>query len=105
MNLIIVSELTCDEGLYFRYLSMIAKTELDYSVVVEAQEQEIDKYYSILKKRGWFDFVEDFVIPEWNIDGVRIDKEMNYPRTICTPHICCENTPKLLGQIKMFRGL
>jgi hypothetical protein len=84
---------------------MIAKTELDYSVVIEAQEQEIDEYYSTLKKRGWFDFVEDFVIPEWNIDGIRIDKEINYPRTIRAPHIRCENTPNLLGQIKMMRSL
>ncbi len=46
MNLIVVSELTCNEGLYFRFLTMMAKTELDYAVLVEARKSQIDKYYN-----------------------------------------------------------
>tara|TARA_R100000808_G_C2138453_1_gene146477 strand:+ start:496 stop:750 length:255 start_codon:yes stop_codon:yes gene_type:complete len=84
---------------------MMAKTEMGYSVVIESEEREIDDYYLMLKKNGWFDYVDDFVLPEWNIDGVRIDTEMNYSRTIYTPHIRCEDTPRLLGQLKMMRGI
>ena len=105
MNLIVISELTCNEGLYFRFLTMEAKYELGYSVVVEAEEEETDFYYNLLKTKGWFDFVEDFVKPEWNIDGVRIDNELNYPKTIQTPKITCENVSRILGQVNMFKGI
>jgi hypothetical protein len=108
MNLIIASELTGDppsEGLYFRHLTMVAKKELFYDVVIEAEEENIDIYYHFLKKRGWFDFVDDFVLPEWRIDGVRIDTELSYPMTVRTKYIRCENTPALLGQIKNLRQL
>jgi hypothetical protein len=106
MNLIISSGLTSDppsEGLYFRHVTMIAKEDLDYSVVIEAKKEEIDIYYKFLKKRGWFDFIEDFVLPEWRIDGVRIDTELDFPRTIQTKYIRCENTPLILGQLKGLR--
>ena len=43
MNLIVVSSLTCDEGLFFRYISMMAKTRLEYDVLIEAKKEEIDK--------------------------------------------------------------
>ena len=105
MNLIVVSELTCNEGLYFRFLTMMAKTELDYAVLVEARKSQIDKYYKTLKSHGWHDFIEDYVEPEWKIDGVRLDTELTYPKTIKTKSITCENTLNLLGQIKSLRKI
>ena len=93
------------EGLYFRFLTMIAKKTLNYDVVLEAEKDAVDFYYKFLKERGWFDFVDDFVSPEWNTEGVRIDTELNYPKTIQTKYIKCENTPNLLGQIKSLRGI
>ena len=62
MNLIILSELTCNEGLYFRFLTMMAKTELEYDVLVEAEKNKIDHYYKKLKRHGWHDFVDDFEV-------------------------------------------
>ena len=103
MNLIVVSSLSCDEGLYFRYVTMIAKTELDYDVLLEAQSEDIDYYFNLLKKHGWFDFVDDFVKPQDNEDGVRIDKELDYPKTIQVDGIKCENTLRILGHLKYFR--
>ena len=100
MNLIILSSLSCNEGLYFRYITMIAKEELGLEVLLEAQKQDVDHYFNLLKKHGWYDFVDDFVQPEWNIDGVRIDKELNYPKTIKVDKIRCENSLNILGQIK-----
>jgi len=108
MNLIIKSELASDppsEGLYFRFLTMVAKKDLEYIIAIEAKQEEVDDCWKFLKRKGWFDFVDDIVIPEWRIEGVRIDTENNYPMTIQTPYIRCENTPNLLGQIKSIRGI
>ena len=105
MNLIVISELTCNEGLYFRYLTMIAKEELDYDILIEASKDSVEDYYALLKRKGWFDFVDDFVQPEHKEEGVRLDTELNYPMTIKTPQICCATTLNLLGQIKSMRSL
>ena len=103
MNLIIVSSLSCDEGLYFRYITMMAKEELNYDILLEARKEDVDRYFNLLKKHGWFDFVDDFVQPEWKEEGVRIDKELNYPKTIRVDNIRCENTLNILGQLKSFK--
>ena len=106
VNLIITAELSSDppsEGLYFRFLTMMAQKELGYDVVLESEREMIDTYYHFLKRKGWFDFVNDIVVPEWRIEGVRIDTENNYPLTIQVPYIRCENTPNLLGQIKSIK--
>jgi len=105
MNLIVTSELTDNEGLYFRHITMVAKTELDYDILIESEGDDIDYYFHLLKGNGWFDFVDDFVEPRHRLEGIRIDTELNYPMTIRTPHIRCENTPNLLGQIKSMRNL
>jgi hypothetical protein len=108
MNLIVVADLSTDppsEGLYFRFLTMIARKELSYDVVLESEQEMIDFYWKFLKKRGWFDFVDDIVVPEWKIEGVRVDTENNYPMTIKTKYIRCENTPSLIGQIKSLREI
>ena len=104
MNLIVVTELTNNDGLYFRYISMMAKTELDYDVLIEAREEDVDKYYKLLKSKGWFDFVDDFFLPNQE-EGVRIDTELSYPMTIQVPYIKCENTLNLLGQLKSLRNI
>ena len=104
MNLIVVSELTYNEGLYFRYITMIAKKELEYCPVIEVEKEKEDHFYSLLKSKGWLDFVEDFVQPEWRIEGVRIDTKLNYPMTIRTNQITCENSLNILGQIKSLKS-
>ena len=105
MNLIVVSELTCNEGLYFRHITMMAKTELDYDVLIESKEKDIDYYYKTLKAHGWFDFIDDIIVPEWREEGVRIDTRLDYPMTIKAEYIRCENTPLLLGQMKSMRKI
>tara|TARA_B100000131_G_scaffold225330_1_gene216944 strand:+ start:624 stop:893 length:270 start_codon:yes stop_codon:yes gene_type:complete len=79
---------------------MISKEELNLGVVIESKEEEIDTYYKMLKPKGWMDFVDDFVIPEWKIEGIRLDTELNYPMTIKAESISCENALSLTGQIK-----
>ena len=66
MNLIVSSTLSSDppsEGLYFRFLTMMASKDLDYCVVIESEKKKIDPLYKFLKSKGWFDFVNDIVIP------------------------------------------
>ena len=107
MNLIIVADLSSDppsEGLYFRFLTMVAQKELGYDVLLESEQEMIDINWKFLKRKGWFDFVDDIIIPEWRLEGVRVDTQNNYPMTIRTPYIRCENTPNLLGQIKNMRN-
>ncbi|MAH45246.1 hypothetical protein CMI37_05420 [Candidatus Pacearchaeota archaeon] len=81
---------------------MIAKEELGYDILLEARKEDVDYYFELLKRKGWFDFVDDFVLPEWREEGVRIDKELNYSRTIQVDSIKCENTLNILGQLKGF---
>ena len=107
MNLIISSSLTSDppsEGLYFSHLTMMARQELQYEAVcIEASKFDTDFFYPYLKKKGWLDYVDDFILPEWNESGIRIDTELNSPLTIKTRYIRYENTLNLLGQLKEMR--
>ena len=108
MNLLVSSTLSSDppsEGLYFRFLTMMAKKELDYCVAIECEKEKIDPLYKFLKSKGWYDFVSDIVVPEWRVEGIRIDTRNEYPLTIKTDYIRCENTPNLLGQIKTMRSI
>ena len=84
---------------------MIAKEELDYDILIESEREDIDHYYALLKSKGWFDFVDDFITPQHNEYGVRLDTQLKYPITIRAPLISCENTLNILGQIKSMRHL
>ena len=105
MNLIVISNLTYNEGLYFRFLTMVAKTDLEYDILVESRKNTLDDDFKLLKAKGWYDFVDAMVTPEEREEGVRIDSSLDYPRTILTPSICCENMHGLLGQVKFLRDL
>ena len=104
MNLIVVTKLTCNEGVFFRHISMAAKTQLDYNVLIESKKNQVDKYYNFLKKRGWFDYVDDFILPNQE-SGARLDTKLNYPMTIQVPSIRCENTLNILRQLKSLRKI
>ena len=84
---------------------MMGKTRLEYNILIEAKKEQVDKYYNFLKEHGWFDYVDDFVIPEWEEDGIRIDTQINYPRTILTDRISCENAPRILGEMEFLKKL
>ena len=101
MNLIVVSALTTNEGLYFRFLTMMVKSNLRMDVLVEAPKQQIDYYYKILKRRGLYDYVSEMLTPETKEEGVRLDTELNYPLTVRTDEISVINVINLIGQIKL----
>ena len=108
MNLIINAEICVEprsESLYFRFLTMVARENLGYDVLLEADKEEVDSYYRILKSNGSFDFIDDIIIPEWRLEGARIDTEYNYPYTIKTKFVDCENVLSLTGQLKSLKKI
>ena len=100
MNLIVVSHLTTNEGLYFRYLTMMAAKNICMNILVEAQAQQKDYYYKLLKQKGLNDYVMDFVTPEEREEGIRLDTESNFPLTVMTQKINHDNVASLILQIK-----
>tara|TARA_Y100000817_G_C16806672_1_gene522292 strand:+ start:144 stop:347 length:204 start_codon:yes stop_codon:yes gene_type:complete len=58
-----------------------------------------DMYWGFLTKRGMFDYIEDIVMPEEKENGIRIDYELNYPKTVVAKKITIENQEKLLKHI------
>ena len=100
MNLIVVSDLTTNEGLYFRYLTMMVKSYFDMDVLVEAPKYKIDYYYKLLKRKGLYDYVSEILPPDTNEEGVRLDTELNYPLTVATKNISVTNVNNLIMQIK-----
>lgn len=79
---------------------MTAKSYLDMDVVVETRKEQIDYYYKLLKKKGLYDFVSEIVPPEYEVDGIRLDTELNYPLTVQTNVIHAFNVTNLILQIK-----
>jgi hypothetical protein len=56
-----------------------------------------------MRPRGGMDFIEDFVRPGAE-DGVHLDLEHNYPRTVVTDRIAPENVHSLIRLILFCRG-
>lgn len=81
----------------FRDLTLFCHIFLGVESVIESEH--VDIYYRWLKSRGGMDFVEDFVSPGAE-DGLRLDVERAYPRTIVTDRIVPENTDQIIGQIR-----
>jgi hypothetical protein len=101
VNIIVIADLTTNEGLYFRYLSMMVQAD----VVVETSKPLIDYHYRNLKSQGLYDCVYDMVTPECGVEGIRIDTELNYPMTIQTDTIKGANVLHLLKQIEQLKSI
>ena len=78
---------------------------VDADVVVETTRPLIDYHYKSLKSQGLYDFVDDMVTPECDVEGIRIDTELNYPMTIQTDRIKVTNVFHLLEQIKQLKSI
>ena len=84
----------------FRDLTLYCSIFLHDEVVIESDD--VDAYYRWIKPRGGMDFVEDFVRPGAE-DGVHLDVELNYPRTVVTDRIAPENVHRLIAQIRFLQ--
>ena len=105
MNLIVVSHLTTNEGLYFRYLTMLTSTNLGLDILVESQQQQRDYYFNLLRKKGLYDYVMEIVTPEEREEGIRLDTEMNFPLSVTTETISVTNVMSLIVQIQSLVSL
>jgi hypothetical protein len=85
----------------FRDLTLYCHIFLHDDIVIESDEPDI--YYRWIKPRGGMDFVEDFV-RRGSEDGVRLDLEHAYPRSIITDRIAPENVHRLIRQIASCRA-
>lgn len=91
--------------LSFRDLTLYCVTFMRAEIVIEIDSgANPDSYWKWMKPRGGMDYVKDFV-ERGKEDGVRLDTEPNFPRTIVTDRIAIENYHRLLGQIKFLGGL
>ena len=79
---------------------MLMKSNLKINVLIEAQKDQIDYYYNILKKKGYYDFVADMLSIDEREAGVRLDTEYNYPSTVIAQEITSQNVISLYLQIR-----
>lgn len=86
----------------FRDLTLYCHVFLKAEIVIESENP--DPYYHWMRPRGGMDFVEDFVRPG-SEDGVRLDIEPNFPRSVITDRIAPENVHRLIAQLKFCGGL
>jgi hypothetical protein len=85
----------------FRDLTLYCHIFLRDSVVIESEDP--DPYYRWIRGRGGMDFVEDFVRPG-SEDGIHVDVDLNYPRTVLTDRISPENMHWLIARIRSLQG-
>ena len=101
--LVIISADLCNppsDILMFRFLTQAVKTNLNSDVILEAQQEAIDIYYKYLVKKGAFDYIDDIQPSFTKEEGIRLDIEPNFPKSIITKSITFQNVTNLLGQIK-----
>ena len=103
MNLIIQAGLSepPTESLPFRYLTSVSKWDYKLDVLIESEQSMKDLYWFFLRKRGMFDYVQDIVTPEEKENGIRVDYEFNYPKTVVTQKITLENQQNILKHIAL----
>jgi hypothetical protein len=83
--------------LSFRDLTLYCNVFLKTDIVIESDAPDL--YYRWIKGRGGMDFVEEFVRPGTE-DGLRLDVEPNYPRSVITDRIAPENVHRLIARIQ-----
>ena len=100
--LLIKSELAepPSENLPFRYVTMASKCDLGLDVLIECEQGLKDAYFRFLKPRGMLDYVDYLITPQENEDGIRLDTELNYSRTVVVNRIIIENSFIIIKQIE-----
>ena len=81
----------------FRDLTLYCSCFLHAEILIESSDP--DPYWKWMKARGGMDFVEDFISPGTE-DGIRLDIEPNFPRTIITDRIVPENIHALIARLQ-----
>lgn len=85
--------------LAFRTLTMLSKSRFHFSNLVEVEAEMKDIYYSYMRAKGIFDYIEQLVTPEEKESGIRMEPAHNYPCTIVVDRIDWSNLNNLMGQL------
>ena len=104
MNLLIRDQLVNPPTWFasFRDLTLYCHIFMKDDVLIESDDP--DPYYKWIRPKGGMDFIEDFVRPG-SSEGIRLDIEPNYPKTVITDRIVPENIHQLIHRIRGCRGL
>jgi hypothetical protein len=104
MSLIIRDQLVTPPTWFssFRDLTLYCHVFMHAEIVIESEDP--DPYWRWMRPRGGMDFIEDFVRPGTE-EGVRLDVEPNFPRSVITDRIAPENVHRLIAQIRFCGGL
>ena len=107
MNLIIQAGLSepPTETLPFRHLTSVSKCDYKLDVLIESEQEMKDLYYLFLLKRGMFDYIQEIITPEEKENGIRIDYELNYPKTVVANKITFDNQLNILKHIALLTVL
>lgn len=93
------------QNLMIRYLSQYVKVEMKGDVLIESPAEMIDLYYSYMKSKGIFDYIDDIQPLFVREEGIRLDIEPNFPKSIIIKAITFQNTPNILGQLKLLSSI
>ena len=100
-NLIVDADLTepPSETSVFRGVTLYAKTFLDHDVLVECEREVVDLYWYWLKRRGAFDFVDDFI--DIGVEfGIRLNTRGG---SIVVKKLSVESLNFVIGRLTMMR--
>lgn len=75
------------------------------SVLLESQREFIDIYFHYLKKKGYYDYVDEILPATTTEEGIRLESQLNYPKTIITDRITFVNIHNVLGQVAVLSNV
>ena len=88
------------DGLMVRFLAQTCKLNLHSDVLIESPIDMIDLNYHYMRSKGIFDYVDDIQPLFVKEDGIRLDVEPNFPKSVIVKAITFQNVRNILGQIK-----
>jgi hypothetical protein len=102
MNLIVQAALVepPSQDLSFRYVSLVARKELNLDCLIEVEQEMKDTYYKYLLNHGLFDFFQGIIIPEERVPGLRLGETVTEPPAIKLKAIRADSVVHLIGMIK-----
>ncbi len=93
------------QSLMIRFLTQSCKLNLAADVLLESPADMIDLNYRYLRQKGIFDYFDDIQPLFVKEEGIRLDIEPNFPKSIIVKSITFQNTPNILGQLSFLAKL
>lgn len=102
MNLIVAATLSepPTESLFFRQITYLAHKQLSMDCLIEVEREMKDAYYKFLLKQGLLDDIDDIIIPQENVSGLRLSHEKVIDPFIRLEAITGQNFKQILSLIQ-----